>query len=38
MRIAVVGGGILGVATARALAGEHDVVLLEKEAALAQHQ
>src|SRR5579862_4541031 len=38
MRIAVVGGGILGVATARALAREHDVVLLEKESALARHQ
>ena len=41
MRFCVVGGGILGVATARLLALEHpgaSVVLLEKEPQLAQHQ
>jgi len=45
MRVVVVGGGILGVATARLLAGapslSHgapDVVLLEKEPELARHQ
>lgn len=37
--VAVVGGGIVGLATARALARSgYDVVLIEKEAALAQHQ
>jgi len=39
--VIVVGGGILGVATARALRcerGVEDVVLLEKEAALGRHQ
>lgn len=41
MRIVVVGGGILGLATARLLAtseADADVVLLEKEATLARHQ
>lgn len=41
MRVVVVGGGILGLATARLLAREHagaDVVLLEKEPALGLHQ
>ncbi len=41
MRVAVVGGGILGVATARLVAREvadADVVVLEKEPELAQHQ
>jgi L-2-hydroxyglutarate oxidase len=37
--VAVVGGGIVGLATARALAqGGHEVVLMEKESSLAQHQ
>jgi len=39
MRIAVVGGGIVGLATARLLAAEgHELVVLEKERALATHQ
>ena len=41
MRIAVVGGGILGLATARLIATSRrgdEVVLLEKEDALARHQ
>jgi L-2-hydroxyglutarate oxidase LhgO len=41
MKFVVVGGGILGVATARALRCDHgadSVVLLEKEAALGRHQ
>ncbi len=41
MRVVVVGGGILGLATARLIAREHaaaDVVLLEKEPQLALHQ
>jgi len=41
MRIAIIGGGILGLAAGRLLARERsdvDVVLFEKEAALAQHQ
>lgn len=41
MRAVVVGGGIIGIATARAVATEQpdaEVVLLEKEASLAQHQ
>lgn len=39
MRIAVVGGGILGLATARQLAGSgHRVTVLEKEPALGRHQ
>ena len=41
MRVAIVGGGILGLAAGRLLARERsdvEVVLLEKEAALAQHQ
>ena len=38
-RIGIVGGGIVGVALARALAARgDDVTLLEKEARLAQHQ
>ncbi len=37
--VAVVGGGIVGLATARALARSgYEVVLIEKETALAQHQ
>ncbi|HRC18854.1 MAG TPA: L-2-hydroxyglutarate oxidase [Phycicoccus elongatus] len=37
--VAVIGGGIVGLATARALAlGGQQVVVLEKESALAQHQ
>ncbi len=41
MRAVVVGGGIIGIATARKILLERpdaDVVLLEKESALAQHQ
>ena len=41
MRVAIVGGGILGLAAGRLLARERpdvEVVLLEKETALAQHQ
>jgi L-2-hydroxyglutarate oxidase LhgO len=39
MRIVIVGGGILGLATARLLAiSSNEVVVLEKEAAVAQHQ
>ncbi len=39
MRVAIVGGGIIGLATARLLASsDPDVVVLEKEAAVAQHQ
>ena len=38
MRIIVVGGGIVGAATARLLAADHDVLLLEKEDRLAAHQ
>ena len=39
MRVIVVGGGIVGLATARALARRGDeVTVLEKEAALARHQ
>jgi (S)-2-hydroxyglutarate dehydrogenase len=41
MRVAIVGGGILGIAAGRLLARERpeaEVVLLEKEAALARHQ
>lgn len=41
MRVVVVGGGILGLATARLVACSHagaEVVLLEKENALARHQ
>lgn len=41
MRVVVVGGGILGLATARLLATSRpgdEVVVLEKEAGLAQHQ
>ena len=39
MRVVVVGGGIVGLATARALARRGDeVTVLEKEAALATHQ
>ena len=41
MRIAVLGGGILGLATARLLSTSRpdaEVVVLEKEAALARHQ
>ncbi|MGZ4165189.1 MAG: L-2-hydroxyglutarate oxidase [Solirubrobacteraceae bacterium] len=41
MRVVVVGGGILGLATARLLATSHpgdDVLLLEKESGLAHHQ
>jgi L-2-hydroxyglutarate oxidase LhgO len=41
MRVAVVGGGILGLATARLLTASRpadEVVVLEKEAALASHQ
>jgi L-2-hydroxyglutarate oxidase LhgO len=41
LRVAVVGGGILGLATARLIAcerGDCEVVLLEKEAGLARHQ
>ena len=40
MRVVIVGGGILGLATARLLAGERDadVLVLEKESGLAQHQ
>ncbi len=40
MRVVVVGGGILGVATARLLAGSRgdEVLVLEKEDALARHQ
>jgi L-2-hydroxyglutarate oxidase LhgO len=41
MRVCVVGGGILGLATARQLTLDHptaDVVVLEKERAVAQHQ
>jgi (S)-2-hydroxyglutarate dehydrogenase len=41
MRVAIVGGGILGLAAGRLLARERsdvDVVLLEKEPELAQHQ
>ena len=41
MRVVVVGGGIIGLATARLIAREHaaaDVVLLEKEPQLALHQ
>jgi len=40
MRVVIVGGGILGLATARLLAGERgaDVLVLEKEGGLAQHQ
>jgi D-arginine dehydrogenase len=36
-RVAVVGGGIAGISAAWALAGEHDVVVLEGEAELATH-
>ncbi len=41
MRVAIVGGGILGLAAGRLLARERpdvEVVLLEKEASLARHQ
>ncbi|MGO9958989.1 MAG: L-2-hydroxyglutarate oxidase [Solirubrobacteraceae bacterium] len=38
MRIIVVGGGILGLATARLLAADADVIVLEKEDAPATHQ
>src|SRR5207248_8225317 len=41
MRIAIVGGGILGLATARLIAREirdTEVLVLEKEQGLAQHQ
>src|SRR5947199_10268897 len=41
MRVVIVGGGILGLATARLVAREvpaADVLVLEKERALAQHQ
>ena len=39
MRVVVVGGGIVGLATARALARRGDeVTVLEKETALATHQ
>ncbi|HJS95022.1 MAG TPA: L-2-hydroxyglutarate oxidase [Solirubrobacteraceae bacterium] len=40
MRYVIVGGGILGLATARQLAtgGDNDVVVLEKERAIAGHQ
>ena len=41
MRFVVVGGGILGIATARALLCDHgadSVVVLEKEAAIGRHQ
>jgi (S)-2-hydroxyglutarate dehydrogenase len=41
MRIVIVGGGILGLATARLLSQEEpgaEIVLLEKESQLAQHQ
>lgn len=41
MKVAIVGGGILGLATARLIAGEipdAEVVVLEKEPAPAQHQ
>lgn len=38
--IGIIGGGILGIALARALAlkGEHRITVLEKESAVAQHQ
>ncbi len=41
MRVVVVGGGIIGIATARTItmrSPETDVVLVEKETSLAQHQ
>ena len=41
MRVAIVGGGILGLATARLIARElpgAEVTLLEKESRLARHQ
>ncbi len=41
MRVVVIGGGILGLATAQLLtssAGDAEVIVLEKEAALARHQ
>jgi L-2-hydroxyglutarate oxidase LhgO len=38
MRLAIVGGGILGLALARLAASEADVVVLEKEPAVALHQ
>jgi (S)-2-hydroxyglutarate dehydrogenase len=39
-RIGIVGGGILGIAIARALmkTGDFDVTVLEKESRVAQHQ
>ena len=39
-RVAIIGGGIVGLATARALvkAGIHDLTILEKESDIARHQ
>jgi L-2-hydroxyglutarate oxidase LhgO len=38
MRVVIVGGGILGLATARLLAHEHSVTVLEKEPMVGAHQ